>query len=122
MCLCGSKSFIMHTPFTLQEAIDIQEDFEDLIDTDFKPDASSPVFEITNVLVAPYNEEDKKRFAENYHLAKEDEDPLSFYTGTEYDVIVFAYNLVDKSNYIYMPIRSFAERMGINYNYPGPEH
>ncbi len=110
---------MIHTPFTLEEAIDIQEDFEDLVDTDFKPDASSPVFEITNVLVCPFNDHDKKLFADRYNLAKEDEDPLSAYTGTEYDVIVFALNLVDESNYIYIDIRSFAERMGINYTYPG---
>jgi len=49
-------------PFTLEEATDIAEDFEDLIDTDFAM-GNSLVYEVNNVLVCPYEEEDKKKFA-----------------------------------------------------------
>ncbi len=39
-------------PFTLEEATDICEDFEDLIDTDFAV-GNSLVFEVNNILVLP---------------------------------------------------------------------
>jgi len=107
-------------PFTLEEATDIAEDFEDLIDTDFAM-GNSLVYEVNNVLVCPYEEEDKKKFATYYHDTKEAQLAMKSYIGNEYDVIVFAYNIDDITNYLYTDIRRFTEQRGITYSFPGEE-
>ena len=107
-------------PFTLEEATDIAEDFEDLIDTDFAV-GNSLVFEVNNVLICPYEDEDKKKFASHYHETKDVQIALKSYVGNEYDVIVFAYNIDDIADYNYTDIRTFVEQRGINYSFPGDE-
>src|SRR5580692_842795 len=94
-------------PFTLEEATEIAEDFEDLIDTDFAM-GNSLVYEVNNVLVCPYEEEDKKKFASYYQDTREAQLALKSYVGGEYDVIVFACNIDDVTSYIYTDIRTFA--------------
>jgi len=105
-------------PFTLEEATDIAEDFEDLIDTDFAM-GNSLVYEVNNVVVSPYEEEDKTKFAAYYHETKDAQIALKTYMGNEYDVIVFAYDIDDVTNYIFTDIRTFVEQRGINYAFPG---
>jgi hypothetical protein len=105
-----------HTPFSLEQANDIAEDFEDLIDTDFSI-SNAVDYLIDNVVVCPFNDADKKLFATNYHHTKEKASSLNFYTGTEFDVIVFAYDM-DNAAYTYIDIRTFVEHKGITYRFP----
>lgn len=105
------------TPFTLEQAEEIAEDFEDLLDTDFTI-SKAMVYLIDNVLVCPFDEENKKLFAANYHQTKDSKSSLSFYNGNEYDVIVFAYD-TDDTGYTCIDIRTFAEHRGIGtYSFP----
>jgi len=46
---------------------------------------------------------------------------MKSYIGNEYDVIVFAYNIDDITNYLYTDIRRFTEQRGITYSFPGEE-
>jgi len=107
-------------PFTLEEATDIAEDFEDLIDTDFAV-GNSLVFEVNNVLVCPYDDDEKKKFAVHYHDTKDGQIFLKSYKGSEYDVIVFAYDIDDITSYSYTDIMTFTEQRGINYTFPGED-
>jgi len=107
-------------PFTLEDATEIAEDFEDLVDTDFSM-GNSLVYEVNNVLVCPYEEADKKKFAALYHETKDAQIASKSYTGNEYDVIVFSYNIDDTNSYIYTDIRTFTEQRGINYSFPGED-
>ena len=106
------------TPFSLEEAIDIAEDFEDLIDTDFGVEGT--VYEVVDVMVCPHHDEDQKVFFEQYTAGKNKEAALGTYSGDEYDVAVFACDLADPEQYTCIDIRTFAEQRGIKYNYPGP--
>jgi hypothetical protein len=105
------------TPFTLDEANEIAEDFEDLIDTDFSV-SKTLVFMVDNVVVSPFNEADKMAFAENYHRTKDKTESLALYEGDEYDVILIAY-AEDEITFSYIDIRTFTEQRGIQYSFPG---
>ena len=105
------------TPFTKEEAIDICDDFEDLIGTKFSNEESI-LMKIDNVVIGPYYDEDITAFASNYLLTKDKDAALSFYNNDEYDVFVIAYPVDDKEQYFYTNIRSFAGVNGVNYQFP----
>ncbi len=112
------QSHMMHKPLSKSEASEIAEDFEDLMDTDFTVNKSLSYL-IDNVLISPYNMDDKKLFVSNFHYSKDKEAALSFYNGDQYDVIILAYDVDDESSYIYIDIRTFVGQRGINYTFPG---
>ena len=109
---------MQYTPFTLDEANEIAEDFEDLIDTDFRADIGL-VYLIDNVMVCPFDEAGKQVFADNYFKTKDKTGSLRFFKGEEFDVIVFVYDADDETSYAWFDIRSFAEQRGIKYSFPG---
>ena len=106
-------------PFSLEEATDIAEDFEDLIDTDLNYNGA--VYEVADVVICPYTDADRKIFTGNYLNTKDKETAISFYDGNEYDVIVYAHDIDDNGQATFIDIRTFAEQKGIQYNYPGKE-
>ena len=106
------------TPFTIEEAGEISEDFEDLTDTEFKI-GSSPVMLVANVSIAPFNEADKNRFVENYHGSKDSKEALSFYCGDDYDVVLITCDPDNEDDLSYIDIRTFADLRGIKYSFPG---
>ena len=105
------------TPFTIEEAVEICEDFEDLIDTEFKI-GSSPMLLVAQVAITPFHETDKNRFAESYYQTKNSENALSFYKGSNYDVLLMIYQVDDETNYSYIDIRTFVNLKGIKYSFP----
>ena len=105
------------TPFTLEEAREIWDDFEDLKDTEFKLD-SPTVFLVHDVVVTPFDEEDRQKFVHAYSRTKDSEASLTGYTGTEYDVMIVAYDVDDETNLSYIDIRTFAAYKGIKYSFP----
>ncbi len=109
-----------HNPFSLEEAHEIAEDFEDLIDTDFNINKGLIYF-VDNVLVCPFGENERNLFVSNYHFSKDKESSLDFYNGEGYDVIVLAYDVDDDKNYTAIDIRTFVQHHGITYNFPGDQ-
>ncbi len=105
------------TPFTLEEAEEIREDFEDLGDTEFKI-GSSPLMLIDAVLISPFNEVDKTGFAERYYATKNCDNLLNSYSGNEFDVLLITCEADDETNYSFIGIREFAELRGIKYDFP----
>lgn len=105
------------TPFTLEEAIEICEDFEDLKDTEFNIGTSTEYL-IHDVVISPFNEEDTQEFIDNYFATKDSAMSLSFYRGSEYDVLIFAYDVADETDYIHITIRTFTHQKGVSYNFP----
>ena len=75
---------MQYTPFTLDEANEIAEDFEDLIDTDFRADIGL-VYLIDNVMVCPFDEAGKQVFADNYFKTKDKTGSLRFFKGEEFE-------------------------------------
>jgi len=105
-----------HTAFKYDEAIEIADDFEDLIDTDFSINALT--YFIENVLVSPYTEEDKTLFLSNFRVSRDKEGATGFYKGDKFDVIVLAYDVDDESSFIHIDIQTFVKQMGITYHFP----
>ena len=105
------------TPFTHEEAIDIAEDFEDLIDTDF--DLNGAVYEVIDVVVCPFPEGAGIKFIDDFQLSKDKESALVAYVGEEFNVLVYAINIDNQEQTTFIDIRTFAEQKGIRYNYPG---
>lgn len=105
-----------YSPFTLEEANEIAEDFEDLIDTEFS--LNNDVFLIDSVTVCPFNEDDKEIFTEAFHQTKDYPQSIAFYSGNEFDVIILASHAADEANYTWISIRNFAAEKGIKYNFP----
>lgn len=103
-------------PFTLADAEEIAEDFEDLIDTEFALDGS--LYIVDGVLVAPYAEEEKKEFVERYYSSRNAAEALSAYSGSEYDVVLAVSYSADETQHNYIRISSFVVEKGISYNFP----
>jgi hypothetical protein len=107
-----------HTPFTLEEANEIREDFEDLVDTEFS--LSGPaVFLVHDVLVCPYHEADKQLYTAIYSQTKDSQKASGAYHGSGYDVVLAASGAEDEASYVYINIREFAAEKGVNYHFPG---
>ena len=107
------------TPFTLDEAEEIREDFEDLIDTDFRI-GSSPEMFVENVLVAPLAEADKEHFIDHYYSMRDAAQALAQYAGSDYDVILLTREVGNEANISHINIRDFAVARGIKYDFPQP--
>ena len=105
------------TPFTHEDAEEMREDFEDLIDTDVKI-GKYGVLPIDNVMVCPFDEADKTVFADRYHATKNAQSALAVYTGSDFDVVLYSPDLDDKSRYLLIDIRTFIEETGVSYNFP----
>ena len=104
------------TPFTFDEATEICEDFEDLIDTEFTLDLKT--YLIDNVVVSPFNEQDKQKFIHSHLAAKDGSAPQNNYKGEDYDVILFIYDADNEGDKEHINIRAFAAQQGIAYNFP----
>lgn len=103
--------------FTLAQAEEICEDFEDLKDTEFNHDTPY-VFLVHDVIPCPHSPAAKQTFIDNYNTTRNAADARSFYTGVEYDVIVFAFDENDEANYTFIDIRNYVAENGIKYNFP----
>lgn len=105
------------TPFTHEQASEICEDFVDLIDTEFTIGAPT-VFLVNDLLVTPFQEEERLAFIDNYYWAKANNHPIPNYSGNECDVVIFACNADDETELTYITMRAFIKEKGIHYNFP----
>ncbi|MCW3123607.1 MAG: hypothetical protein JWQ38_3099 [Flavipsychrobacter sp.] len=103
------------TPFTLDEATEIWDDFEDLKDTEFHLAAIE--YFVHDVVICPFHEADKAKFIQLYDSVKDGKVALEAYSGAEYDVMIVACDVADESVFSYVSIRSFAVEKGISYNF-----
>lgn len=106
-----------HTSFTLAEAEEMREDFEDLKDTEFGLGVAGIYF-VQDIVVCPFGETDKSGFIDRYNESKNGHDALSAYDGSDYDVMLITCNTMDDTQCIYLDIRTFADKNGIKYNFP----
>lgn len=106
-----------NSPFTYEEAIEIAEDFEDLLDTSFKT-ADGLFLTIDAVAVCPFHTDDRRDFVS---ACQNNGDPavvLKSYMGEDYDVAVLASGNSDGTVFADFDIRTFAEMQGIVYGFP----
>ncbi|MBS1774445.1 MAG: hypothetical protein JST82_16425 [Bacteroidetes bacterium] len=109
----------MSTPFTLEQAKDISEDFEDLIDTTITMrEQPSKTYNIVCVTPCPFHEADKELFLRTYTEENDVEKAMITYSGSEYDVLIVAHNVADNTDFVTIPIRQYIASNGIRYNFP----
>jgi len=104
-------------PFTLEEALEICEDFEDLKDTEFKV-GTSPLLLVEDVVVAPFGGAEKDSFVAVYSDSRNAENALGLYTGSDYDVLLITSADETDAGFSYIDIRTFANLRGIKYSFP----
>jgi hypothetical protein len=105
--------------FTREQATEICEDFEDLIDTEFTFRAEPPIkLIIDHVVLAPFEQDDKKAFVASYTASGNPAEALSAYTGDKYDVLILAQNATDPNDIIVMDIRQYIQEHNVGYNFP----
>jgi hypothetical protein len=104
-------------PFTLEDAMEIREDFEDLIDTEFNLEPSL-LYVIQDIAICPFNESDRLAFFTVYAKDSDTTATLKSYSGTEYEVVLVCVDADDETKLLHLPIRAFAAEKGIQYNFP----
>jgi hypothetical protein len=103
-------------PFTLQQANSIVNDFKHLVGTSFKDD---PEMAIQNIEVAPFDEENKRIFVDNYSRFGHRHDSLNGYVGHFYDVLVMAKSADPAENKVaFEHIRQYAREGHMTYVFP----
>lgn len=110
-------SVMQNTPFTLAQAADICEDFEDLIGT--SPDIGGIKNVVEAVIFCPFEEGLKLEFIRNYTLSGGDgEKALAGYDADDYDVIILFRTSEDSVSPLFYSIRDYIDQIGLKYNYP----
>lgn len=105
--------------FTLEQATEICEDFEDLIDTEFTYRSQPPIkLVIDHVAITPYEQRDKEAFVESYVASGDPAAALNEYNGDKYDVLILAQNANDPNDIVVMDIRQYIEQNNVGYNFP----
>lgn len=129
--MCYSNALSLRTmateqiPFSLEQANEIVEDFEDLVDTEIN--LPSGLFAINHVVVTPFSNEDKRTFFHVYAETSDVSKAIDFYRGGDFDVLIIGYKIVatdaplEEREVIAMPIREYVSRFGLNYNFPAAE-
>lgn len=96
------------TPFSHDEAAEIAEDFEDLIDTEFT--LGGVGYLIEDILICPFDASEREEWLAGYA------DGATTMTSEEVDVYLA---VSDEGGTIsYMSIRNFAAEKGIGYQFP----
>ncbi len=103
--------------FTLEEAQEIREDFEDLEGTELIIHTEEALrCEVEYVAVAPFDREDCDVFLEAYNTNNNPTEALNVYNGADYDVIIIARS--ENNELIIQRIREYIEANGVRYNFP----
>lgn len=103
-------------PFTFEDAEEILEDFEDLIDTEFVWEDRMVI--VDGLLVCPYNSTDKDVFFEAYSKGEDLDDIMESYKGDDFDVIIAVCDVANEDLVSYISIGDYVTQKGINYNLP----
>ena len=101
--------------FTYEEAIDIAEDFEDIVDTEHFKGGIKAV--VDAVIVCPYHFVTSYPSLEEYYKSEDASIPLEDEQGALYAVLVVMSSLVDNS-LLLQEITDYVATNGINYSFP----
>ncbi|MBS1779260.1 MAG: hypothetical protein JST70_08035 [Bacteroidetes bacterium] len=106
----------MNKPFTYEQAEEICEDFEDLVDTELVIEGVQHY--IDHVIMVPYPTADKALFIQSYREAGNILPALDSYSGDQYDVIIIASKMQDSNDITTIDIRKYIGDNGVGYNFP----
>jgi hypothetical protein len=109
----------MSVPFTYEQAQEICEDFEDLIDTELVLRTPDPVkCVIDHVCIVPFSEADKRSFMEHYTASGDPQHALLQCSGDAFDVVIIARDVRDEDEIIIQSIEEYIAANGVRYNFP----
>jgi hypothetical protein len=103
-------------PFTLAEAEEICEDFEDLKDSEFS--MSGTLYIVEDVLVSPSPVADKEAFFNAYTAGEETSWRQLRSIAIEFDVIIVVSNLTADEGLSFISITQYVAEKGVRYNFP----
>jgi hypothetical protein len=104
----------MNTPFSHEHAAEICEDFEDLIDTEYKMGTNT--YDIDAVVISPFSETDKIMFIERFLSYKNHEQAIKVFNVERFDVLVIAHD-IETGAHTAIDIRTYAKENGIVYSF-----
>jgi len=102
--------------FSLAQAEEIVEDFEDLKDTEFAMHGASYIIE--DVLVVPFDTDLFLSFFDRYAITRNAADLMASYDVALFDVILVVLPLQDESSLSYFTITQYVSDLGVGYNFP----
>jgi hypothetical protein len=107
-------------PFSFEDAEEIAEDFEDLVDTEFKIElnGTQTLYLVEGVVISPFEEDDRESFVEEYFRVRDASIALKAYSGATFDVVVALCEADDDTVKSHLVIREFTEKQGIQYSFP----
>lgn len=112
------KSEPVSEAFSYDEAVDIAEDFEDLVGTDFGIPSLKNA-EVEYVCVAPYDENRRNMFLADLRSSKDPAAALAPYLhpgSADFDVLVIG---SDSGEGVVYTIRAYVQLLSLNYKFPG---
>lgn len=102
--------------FSFEDAVEICDDFSDLVDTEFKL-PNTPMVLVEHVVVCPAGGDSRSLFISKFLESKDPEVSLKFFQGEEYGVIIITTN--NQGVYHFIDILDYVREKGLNYNFPG---
>ena len=109
----------MSVPFTYEQAQEICEDFEDLIDTELVLRTPDPVKGlIDHVCIVPFSETDRKSFMEHYNASGDPQQALLQCSGDAFDVLLIAREINNPDEIVIQSIEEYISANGVRYNFP----
>ncbi len=106
-----------NAPFTLDQATEIAEDFEDLVDTGFIKEGRKWI--ISSIEVCPFHEAHKSLYPQSIITKSKAATALNADDASQgFDVTLLLTDGKETATYSSIDIRSFADLMGINYRFP----
>lgn len=106
----------MNKPFTYEQAEEICEDFEDLIDTELVIDGQK--YFVDKLLIVPFDNEARDRFMKVYYTSGNVTDNPDLNDANEYDVLFIASSTDNPGNTTTQFIRDYIANNGVIYNFP----
>lgn len=105
--------------FSIDEANEICEDFEDLIDTEIVVRKPEPkVYLVDHVVPVPFSAPDKEAYMTVYNETLDPKVALGTYTGAEFDVFIICQYIHDSTDVVMLDIHTYIDTNGVSYNFP----
>ena len=102
--------------FSLAQAEEIVEDFEDLKDTEFALHGGTYIIE--DVIVVPFDTDLFRSFFDRYAISRNAAELLASYDVALFDVILIVTPLPEESLLSYFTITQYVSDLGVGYNFP----
>lgn len=102
--------------FSFEDALEICDDFSDLVDTEFKL-PTTPMVLVEHVVVCPAKVESRNTFIRNFQETKDPVEAIMFYQDVDYGAMIISTDT--EGLYYFIDILDYVREKGLSYNFPG---